>query len=245
MRIRQGVKDTVRLMTELIGLLSRRFGWALMLGLALAVAALLLFAGLADEVLEGDTRRFDEAVRLAVHQSASPPLTSLMWVATSLGSVAFLVLVGLCAVLGFLKAGWRRAALFFAVTMAGAALLNMVLKLSFQRTRPAPFFDTPLPSSYSFPSGHALMSFCFYGALAAIITIRTRSRTGRVAIWTLAALLVALIVTPALSLMLLPQAIHEREAPVVTRLKGWYRRVLPSLVGAGGRDVGRDTIAGT
>lgn len=180
-------------MTELIGLLSRRFGWALLLGLALAVAALLLFAGLADEVLEGDTRRFDEAVRLAVHQSASPPLTSLMWVATSLGSVAFLVLVGLCAVLGFLKAGWRRAALFFAVTMAGAALLNMVLKLSFQRTRPAPFFDTPLPSSYSFPSGHALMSFCFYGALAAIITIRTRSRTGRVAIWTLAALLVALI----------------------------------------------------
>ncbi len=42
-----------------------------------------------------------------------------------------------------------------------------------------------------------------------------------------ASLLVALIVTPALSLMLLPQAIHEREAPVVTRLKGRYRRVLP------------------
>ena len=47
-----------------------------------------------------------------------------------------------------------------------------------------------------------------------------------------ASLLVALIVTPALSLMLLPQAIHEREAPVVTRLKGWYRRVLPALIGA-------------
>ncbi len=47
-----------------------------------------------------------------------------------------------------------------------------------------------------------------------------------------ASLLVALIVTPALSLMLLPQAVHEHEAPVVTRLKGWYRRVLPSLIGA-------------
>ncbi len=53
-----------------------------------------------------------------------------------------------------------------------------------------------------------------------------------------ASLLVALIVTPALSLMLLPQAIHEREAPVVTRLKGWYRRVLPSLIGAPRRALG-------
>lgn len=53
-----------------------------------------------------------------------------------------------------------------------------------------------------------------------------------------ASLLVALIVTPALSLMLLPQAIHEREAPVVTRLKGWYRSVLPSLIGAPRRALG-------
>lgn len=190
MRIRQGVKDTVRLMMELIGLLSRRFGWALLLGLALAVMALLLFAGLADEVLEGDTRRFDDAVRLAIHRSASPPLTTLTRVVTSLGSVWFLTLVGLCVVLGFLKAGRRRAALLFAITMAGATLLNVVLKLSFRRTRPAPFFDTPLPSSYSFPSGHALASFCFYGALAAIVTARIRSRRWRAVVWTLAALLV-------------------------------------------------------
>ena len=45
-----------------------------------------------------------------------------------------------------------------------------------------------------------------------------------------ASLLVALVVTPALSLMLLPQAIHEREAPLVARLKAWYGRVLPHLI---------------
>ena len=45
-----------------------------------------------------------------------------------------------------------------------------------------------------------------------------------------ASLLVALVVTPALSLMLLPQAIHEREAPLVARLKAWYGRVLPRLI---------------
>ena len=49
-----------------------------------------------------------------------------------------------------------------------------------------------------------------------------------------ASLLVALIVTPALSLMLLPQAIHEREAPLVTWLKDRYRRILPGSGGGAG-----------
>ena len=48
----------------------------------------------------------------------------------------------------------------------------------------------------------------------------------------LASLLVALIVTPALSLMLLPRHTHAREAPVVTTLKTRYRRLLPRLIAA-------------
>ncbi len=47
-----------------------------------------------------------------------------------------------------------------------------------------------------------------------------------------ASLLVALIVTPAMSLMLLPQSTHAVEAPAVSALKGWYRRLLPNLVAA-------------
>jgi CzcA family heavy metal efflux pump len=53
-----------------------------------------------------------------------------------------------------------------------------------------------------------------------------------------ASLLVALIVTPALSLMLLPQSTHEREAPLVASLKRRYRRMLPGLVSAPGRALG-------
>ncbi|HEY7499264.1 MAG TPA: efflux RND transporter permease subunit [Vicinamibacterales bacterium] len=47
-----------------------------------------------------------------------------------------------------------------------------------------------------------------------------------------ASLFVALTVTPAMSLMLLPNAVRERESPVVTRLKAGYRRALPRLVAA-------------
>jgi CzcA family heavy metal efflux pump len=47
-----------------------------------------------------------------------------------------------------------------------------------------------------------------------------------------ASLLVALTVTPALSLMLLPQSEHQRDAPLVAWLKARYRRLLPNLVAA-------------
>ena len=54
----------------------------------------------------------------------------------------------------------------------------------------------------------------------------------------LASLLVALIVTPALSLMLLPRHTDAREAPLVTTLKARYRRILPRLIAAPRRAVG-------
>jgi CzcA family heavy metal efflux pump len=47
-----------------------------------------------------------------------------------------------------------------------------------------------------------------------------------------ASLAVALTVTPAMALMLLPKHTHPREAPAVTWLKARYRRMLPALIDA-------------
>jgi hypothetical protein len=47
-----------------------------------------------------------------------------------------------------------------------------------------------------------------------------------------ASLFVALTVTPALSLLLLPQSKHQGDAPLVAWLKARYRRTLPGLVAA-------------
>jgi len=71
-------------------------------------------------------------------------------------------------------------------------LLDLSLKHAFHRTRPTAFFGA-LPHSYSFPSGHALFSFCFYGVLAGLSAGRTRSQPARILIWTLAAVLVTAI----------------------------------------------------
>lgn len=162
-------------------------------GLAAALASLLFFAWLGEEVLEGDTQSFDTFVRSLVYSHASPALTSFMRVATMLGSTLVLVAIGICVAISFLIAGWTRSVALLAVTMAGAWILNFTLKLSFGRARPESFFDTALPSSYSFPSGHALLAVCFYGAMAAIISSHLRSRTARIVVWATAALLVAII----------------------------------------------------
>ena len=64
---------------------------------------------------------------------------------------------------------WGREAKLFAITMIGAGLLNITLKLAFKRPRPVPFFNLTPPETYSFPSGHSLTSAVFFGALAAIL----------------------------------------------------------------------------
>jgi undecaprenyl-diphosphatase len=166
---------------------------SLMLGLGAAIGALVLFAWLTDEVLEGETRHFDDVTRAAVHQFASPALTSLMRGISFLGSTLFLTLATIVVVLWFLYRKWRREAKLFAITMIGASLLNTTLKVAFKRPRPVPFFNLLAPESYSFPSGHSLASCCFFGALAALLTARLEDSKLRAAIWVVSTLLFLLI----------------------------------------------------
>jgi undecaprenyl-diphosphatase len=64
--------------------------------------------------------------------------------------------------------------------------------LWFQRPRPDVFFG-PQPLNYSFPSGHALVSCCFYLALAEILVRDQWPRVRKLAVWTLAVLLTGAI----------------------------------------------------
>lgn len=164
---------------------------AILASLAAAVLALWLFSWLAHEVFEGDTLRFDEAVRTWIHQFASPSLTSVMVVISALGSQVLAVAVIIAGVI-FLGLKWRRAAIWLLFTVAGGLVLELTLKYAFHRARPAPFFGA-VPLSYSFPSGHSLMSFCVYGVLAGLLSHRARSALIRVLVWVMAVVLVAAI----------------------------------------------------
>jgi len=156
---------------------------SLLLGLAAAIGTIVFFGWLADEVLDGETRHFDEVTREAVHQLASPAMTTAMRGISALGSMLFLLSATAVVIIWFASRKWGREAKLMAATMTGASLLNVTLKLAFKRARPVPFFDLLPPESYSFPSGHSLTSACFYGAFAAIITARIKRRRARVLVW--------------------------------------------------------------
>ena len=164
----------------------RRFEFlslSLLLGLAAAIGTLIFFGWLTDEVLEGDSRQFDESTRAAVHQLASPLLTIIMRGFSFIGSTLALAVATTFIIVQLALKKLGREAKLFAITMVGAALLNTTLKLTLKRARPVPFFDLSPPETYSFPSGHSLMSACFFGALAALLTARIKSRRVRVTLW--------------------------------------------------------------
>jgi undecaprenyl-diphosphatase len=160
--------------------------------LTLAALCLSLFVGLVIATVSGADRGFDEWVRSGIHRFASPDLTLLASTVTRLGSAAVIASLFAVVTVGFYVRGRRRAAVVLAVVMAGAIVLENALKYALHRARPEPFFGTP-PESYSFPSGHALFSACFYGALAWILAARTGNVGARAAIWTAALVLIAAI----------------------------------------------------
>jgi undecaprenyl-diphosphatase len=162
-----------------------------LISLGVAVLSLFLFAWIAENVSHDRTANFDHYVRMQIHEYASPGLTKVM-IATSFLGGDGLTIAAILAFVVFLYFHWRRATLWLVVTILGALVLDLTLKYAFHRARPTPFFVN-LPRTYSFPSGHALFSFCFYGVLAGLLIGRVQSRLVRNLIWTAAAILVAAI----------------------------------------------------
>jgi undecaprenyl-diphosphatase len=162
-------------------------------GLIAAIGALLLFAWIAEELPEGDTIGFDSAVRGFVHDHSAAWLTLVMQGFSFLGSTIILSIGSLAVLVILYRTRHRHSAVLFAVTMMGATILNFVLKISFVRERPVPYFDTPLPTSYSFPSGHALFSLCFYGSLAWVWAAHPIGDRKKIAAWIVALFLIFFI----------------------------------------------------
>jgi undecaprenyl-diphosphatase len=139
-------------------------------GLVLICGGGLLFAWIADEMIEGETRAFDRAILGWMGSHGSPEATDLALNITALGSGVITVLMVLVAT-SFLWASrhrWSAGLLLLAVL--GSGLVNMVLKTGFSRPRPDIFpWRAPYAGQSSFPSGHSMNAMVVYATLAYLV----------------------------------------------------------------------------
>jgi undecaprenyl-diphosphatase len=85
------------------------------------------------------------------------------------------------------------ALVMWVITIVGGELLNALLKQVFARPRPT--FTTPLviEQYYSFPSGHAMLSFIAYGMLAYLLCLIIKNNAVRLLIVLCAFFIILLI----------------------------------------------------
>ncbi|HVG25625.1 MAG TPA: phosphatase PAP2 family protein [Thermoanaerobaculia bacterium] len=136
-------------------------------GVVLAALALWFFKQQADQVVEGDADKYDEAIMETVHRIDNVPMHSTMNAVTQLGShVAIGTAAGLTALM-MLRRGRKHDAWTLVVSTAGAMAINTILKNIFRRQRPIEMARRiKLPKSHSFPSGHSLLSAATYPIVA-------------------------------------------------------------------------------
>ena len=147
---------------------------------ALVVAALLGgFGMLADEVLEGDTLSFDNAILALFRNPANPAepigptwLQEAVRDVTSLGSFSLLGIITFVVVMALLLGGKQRTGWYLAACVVSGAIVSTVLKDLFNRPRP----DLPAVArvfTSSFPSGHALVSAVVFLTIGVVLSEAT------------------------------------------------------------------------
>lgn len=154
---------------------------------AVAAGGLFVFFQLTGEVLEGETRAFDESV-LLFFRSADDPGQAVgpFWLPLAMNDITALggtTVLSMMTVLitGYLLLAKRRAiAIFTFASVVGGWLLSAALKLGVARPRPdiVPHFVEV--HDLSFPSGHAMLSAVTYLTLGVLLSRAESSHITRI-----------------------------------------------------------------
>ena len=162
-------------------------------GFLLLVLSAWIFSYLAENVATNDPLvQFDSAVVNAIHANTRPTLVQLMLITSVAGNEVPLIV---SLILGGYFA-WKRDwddLLLFVLVVGGAQLLDILFKNLFHR--PRPLFVDPVTTAigFSFPSGHAMGAFVFYGLLAYLLMRNNTTLLTRIMISLIFILVVGLI----------------------------------------------------
>jgi membrane-associated phospholipid phosphatase len=163
-------------------------GW-----LSLLVAGWIFFELAWDVASHTGLVTLDATVAAWLHAHGTAGLTTFMYAVTMANSIA--ATIAWSVILGVVLARLREWywLLTLALAVGGGMILNVVLKVTYERARP--HFDDPLVtlSTFSFPSGHTAGATLFYGVLAAFLVSRYREPRRRIACVLGAVLAIALV----------------------------------------------------
>jgi membrane-associated phospholipid phosphatase len=160
---------------------------------SIALAALAVFVLLALQLVTATgLAALDLGITRALQARRGPALDALMLALSNSHSTTVVLIAAVVLAAWRWRRADRPAAWSLAAVPAGE-LLNVGLKNLFERPRPV--VPEPLVhlSTYSFPSGHAVASTLFYGALCALVWQRVRSRRLRIVATAVAVLMVLLV----------------------------------------------------
>jgi membrane-associated phospholipid phosphatase len=115
---------------------------------------------------------------------------AMRWL-TQLGRITVLSLAALVGMVALARQRQVVAAAYLGTVLVGSVLVNQALKHAFDRSRPDLWVSPAPETTFSFPSGHAMMTAAFATAAAAVVW-NTRWRTFAIVTGALFATLVGL-----------------------------------------------------
>ncbi|MDB5055141.1 MAG: pgpB [Bacilli bacterium] len=148
---------------------------AFFLGLFSAIC----FAFVALLINDQKIARFDSTIISFFQGFESSSITVMMKFFTAIGSGWIISILAIVIILFLYKVLHHRFELIlFAWVLIGSALLNILLKMIFQRSRPILHRIIDV-NGFSFPSGHSMAAFTLYGILSFLLWRHITTRLGR------------------------------------------------------------------
>jgi len=168
-------------------------GIFLVAGLIVAAIGTAIFVSLASHVRSGSTQAFDDAVIRWIGAHRSPGLDAVMVEVTTLGTGIVVIMIVAVAALFLVLTQHKYSAILLLASTIGGIVLDGILKLGFNRPRPAIFIPAVHTVSSSFPSGHAMSAAVVYSTVAYLAARLHKRRWARWLVMTAALIVIALI----------------------------------------------------
>ena len=196
-------------------------------GALVLIGAAFLFGTIAQQVVAGaPLTQLDADLANWLHRRVGSPWLELLLAITHLHSTVAVSCYAVVAAIVLARQQRWRSVVTVIVTVAGGLILNVLMKLTFQRPRPS--FDDPLLTldTYSFPSGHVAGSTLFYGLCVAWVYRRTPELH-----WRLAALAIATVALVLVGVSRMVLGVHYLSDVVAAFAEGiaWLALCLTAL----------------